>query len=117
MGPFRDGWVEADVEAVIDRNDPDELAFAPIVVSMCPPDYEWALSVCLRLASHPHSQVRANAILGFGHLARTCNRLDKSVVKPLVERALKDDAREVRSHARSAADDIESHLGWVIDRG
>ena len=117
MGPFRDGWTEADVEAVIERGDPDELAFAPIVATLDPPDYEWALSVCLRLAAHPHPQVRANAILGFGHLARTCRRLDEAVVRPLVEAALKDDAHEVNGHAVSAADDIEDYLGWRIDRG
>ena len=117
MGPFRDDWTEAEVEAVIERGNPEELPYAPIVATMNPTDYEWALSVCLRLASHPHPHVRANAILGFGHLARTCRQLDEAVVRPLVESALKDDARAVRGNAASAADDIETYLGWRIDRG
>src|SRR5438094_905299 len=114
MGPFRDRWTEADVEAVIERGDPNELLYAPIVVSMSPPDSEWAESVCLRLASHPHPQVRANAILGFGHLARTLGRLNDAAVRPIIEAGLKDDAREVRNHARTAADDIED---WRIGEG
>jgi hypothetical protein len=116
MGPFREGWTAADVEAVIARGDPNELLYAPIVVSMDPPEYEWAESVCLRLASHSHPQVRANAILGFGHLARTCGRLNETVVRPIVEGGLLDESQAVRGHASSAADDIEVFLGWRIDR-
>jgi hypothetical protein len=31
---------------------------------------EWGEGVCARLANHEHFNVRGNAILGFGHLAR-----------------------------------------------
>lgn len=50
MGPFRDGWTDADVVRVIARGDPAELLYVPIVVSMDPTGRVWAEQVCLRLA-------------------------------------------------------------------
>jgi hypothetical protein len=34
VGPFDAGWTEEDVDAVLRRNDPDELLYVPIVVGM-----------------------------------------------------------------------------------
>jgi len=115
MGPFRDGWTEEDVEVVLRRGDPAELLYVPIVVSMDPPDFEWAQGICIRLAAHSDHTVRGNAILGFGHLARTCRRLDESVVRPLIESALHDTHRYVRGQAFSAADDVKHYLKWSIE--
>ena len=112
MGPFKDGWTEKDVEDVIERGDPEELLYVPIVVSMDPPNPDWSQQVCLRLVDHEHWNVRGNAILGFGHLSRTTGQLDKEVVLPLVMSALGDPHEYVRGHARDAADDIRNYLGW-----
>ena len=76
MGPFRDGWTEADIEAVLANGEPQELLYVPIVVSLDPPDWAWSQAICVRLAGHPDANVRGNAILGFGHLARVCGKLD-----------------------------------------
>ena len=88
MGPFRDGWTEADIEAVLANGEPQELLYVPIVVSLDPPDWAWSQAICVRLAGHPDANVRGNAILGFGHLARVCGKLDEAVVRPLIESAL-----------------------------
>ena len=114
VGPFRDGWVEADVEAVIARGDPGEVGYAPIVASLDPPDCDWALSVCVRLSSHPDLRVRSNALLGFAHLSRTCGRLDEAVVRPLVEAALANP--ELAGRASDVADDLGTYLGWEFSR-
>jgi hypothetical protein len=55
-----------------------------------------------------------NAILGFGHLARTCGKLDPLRVLPLVAAALKDENGYVRGHAHDAAEDIEHYLGVQV---
>ena len=114
MGPFTDGWTEQDVEEVILRGDPEELLYVPIVVSMDPPDPDWSQQICLRLVVHDHWNVRGNAILGFGHLARTTGQLDKDRVLPLVTGALSDPSEYVRGHANDAADDIANYLGWTF---
>lgn len=112
MGPFRGGWVSEDVEQVIAEDNPPDLLYVPIVVSLDPPDCTWATGVCIRLADHVHWNVRGNAILGFGHLARTCRELPRAEVQPLVEAALHDSHSYVRGHAEDAADDIRHFLGW-----
>jgi hypothetical protein len=71
----------------------------------------------VRLAAHQHPQVRANAILGFGHLARTCRRLNEAVVRPLVEMGLVDESLTVRGQAEAAAMDLSQYLGWKIGEG
>lgn len=110
MGPFQDGWTEQDVEAVVSRGVPDELLYVPIVITMDPPDCAWAEAICLSLAKHPHFNVRGNAILGFGHLARTCRCLDLATVSPVIAAALQDEHEYVRGHAEDAAGDVLHYL-------
>lgn len=113
MGPFVAGWTERDVEAAIDRADPQELLYVPIVVGMNAADCQpgWAEEICLRLAAHPHFNVRGNAILGLGHIARTCRVLDTKAAVPVIAAALQDDHEYVRGHAVSAAEDLDTYLG------
>ena len=112
MGPFSDGWTRADVERVIAADDPAELAYAPVVVSMDPPDAAWAADVCCRLSAHPDEWVRGAAILGFGHLARTTGKLDEAVVMPIVKAALTDQSPVVVGKAEDAVSDLQHWLGW-----
>jgi len=112
MEQFSEGWDEAAIEAALLENDPDTLLHVPIIVSLNPPDCAWAERICLTLASHTDAQVRANAILGFGHLARVCGALDEAKVRPIVEAALKDADENVRGQADAAASDINHFLDW-----
>lgn len=114
MGPFKNGWTIEDVHAALARGIPEELLYVPIVISMDPPDCEWAQEICISLTSHSHFNVRGNAILGLGHLARTCRWLDLSRVLPLVSAALEDEHEYVRGHATDAASDISHYLKVVV---
>jgi len=116
MGPFQHGWTRQDVESVMARGDPHELLHVPIVVSMDPPDCAWSEAICLALAQHPQATVRGNAVLGFGHLARTCGCLDLAVAIPVIEAALGDAHAYVRAHAEDAAADLLHFLGVEIAR-
>ncbi|WP_363798899.1 hypothetical protein ABU614_02785 [Lysobacter firmicutimachus] len=116
MPLFQNGWTKGDIETAIGRDRPDELLHVPIMVSMDPPDCAWAEAVCLSLARHPHVNVRGNAVLGLGHLARTCGRLDLSAVVPVLCAALKDPAPYVRDQAETAADDLSHFLDIVVPR-
>lgn len=112
MGPFVSGWTKLDVEAVIARDDPSELLHVPIVVGMNAADCgrEWAETICFRLAGHSHFNVRGNAILGLGHIARTCRALNTAVAIPLISAALSDPHEHVRGQASNAADDLQTFL-------
>lgn len=104
-----------DMAAALDRDDPVELLRAVLAVALRSEDYGWASSICLRLAGHHHFNVRGNAILGFGHLARRFGRLDP-VAQGIIEAGLGDADPYVRGHAHDAADDVQQFLRWRITR-
>ena len=105
------------MEAVLAEGDPLKLLYVPILVSLSSPDSRWSEEVCIRLAVHPDANVRGNAVLGFGHLARLCGELDEASVRPLIESALRDDHAYVRGQATNAADDAAQFLGWHFEGG
>ena len=74
-----DSMPRADVDATVARDHPEELLRAVLSVALHSDDEVWASSSCLRLAAHPHFNVRGNAILGLGHRARRHRRLDSAV--------------------------------------
>jgi hypothetical protein len=104
------------VEAAIRRNEPQELLFAVLSAALYGSSLEWAEEVCRKLAMHEHFNVRGNAILGFGHLARIHGRLDRSIAMPIIEAGMVDSHEFVRGQAHAAADDVEHFLGWSITR-
>jgi hypothetical protein len=105
-----------EIESAISRNDADELSYAVISAALYSDDPSWAEGICLRLAKHEHANVRGNAILGFGHIARIHRRLDEQGVRPLLETALRDESDYVRGQADAAADDVEYFLQWQVYR-
>lgn len=104
-----------EIESAILRDNPEELLYAVISAALYADDADWAESVCLRLASHQHFNVRGNAILGFGHIARIHEKLNKTQVKPIIEAALKDENDYVKGQADGAAEDVEWYLKWKIN--
>lgn len=102
------------VYAAIERDDPDELSLIPIRVSLTDPDLEWSQDICLSLARHHHPQVRGNAVLSLGHLARRFGKLDETRVLPVIESALAESDRIVTGQAIAAADDVSHFLGWNV---
>jgi|SRR5688572_7881779 len=106
----------ADVEAAIGRNQPEDLLRAVLSAALYGRDLEWAQGVCRRLAAHENFNVRGNAILGLGHLARIHGRLDRLVALPIIEAGLIDSHEYVRRQAYAAADDIKHYLGWTVLR-
>jgi hypothetical protein len=94
-------------EAAIHRDDPAELLLVAISVGLYSDDLPWAEQFSLRLAAHPHFNVRGNAVLAFGHLARRFRMLQQSASVDVVRRGLADPDRFVRRQAEAAADDIE----------
>ena len=105
---------EESAEAAIARDEPAELLYVPVAASLYSDDLEWAQRLCVRLARHPHFNVRGNAVLGFAHLARRFRRLDRTAVEPLVAAALLDPDPYVSGHAREAIDDLRHFLGWQL---
>ena len=104
-----------EVEAALERDDPVELMDLVLEVALEDSDREFAETCCVALARHRNAQVRGNAVLGFGHLARRFGRLDGQRVKRLVEKALHDRSDYVREQARGAVEDLATFLSWVFE--
>ena len=105
---------QAEIEAAILRNNPDELSIAVLSVALYAEDVAWAEDVCVRLAAHENEKVRGNAILGFGHIARIHGQLTETKVKRLIESAFDDGSAFVRGQAESAEDDVRFFLDWRL---
>ncbi len=104
-----------EVEQALARNDPEELLRVVIGVALYEEDLGYSQQLCIRLSSHEHFNVRGNAVLGFGHLARRFRTLNKTLVKPIIERSLRDPSDYVRGQAVDAADDVAHFLKWKIE--
>ena len=85
---------------------------ASLVASLLFKELTIAESLCRELFDHEDEQVRGNAVLGFGHLARRFGKLDKKTALPLIESALVDSSDYVRGQAWAAAEDVGHFLGW-----
>ncbi len=104
------------VEDALERDDPIELMDLILEVALESDEREWAQACCAQLAKHRNAQVRGNALLGFGHLARRFGRLDPQRVQRLVEIGLHDRSDYVRAQAESAAEDLTTFLEWHFER-
>lgn len=100
----------------LQRDDPLELQCLIVEVALESTEREWAEWACAQLAKHRNANVRGNALVGFGHLARRFGRLDPNRVKPLIEIALHAHNEHVREQAESAADDVNTFLSWRVER-
>ena len=105
-----------EIEAAISRDNADELLQAVLSAALYSEDGPWAEEICVRLSGHKHFNVRGNAILGLGHIARIHRKLNEVKVKPLIQAGLSDESDYVRKQADAAADDVELFLKWKLDR-
>jgi hypothetical protein len=105
-------FTKAEMEQVIIENDIEKLIFVPLFASLYFEDRDFAYEVCIQLASHPNINVRGCAIEGFEHIARIDGKLDKEIVKPLIEKALFDKSEFIRMKADDTKDGLEHFLKW-----
>lgn len=117
MGPFADGWTTDDVARVIRRDDPAEVLYVPIVVGMSAPDcgVPWATAQCVQLAAHRDAKVRANAMIGLGHIARTSRALDLEVALPVLRAGAVDVDPDVQANARDAISDLRVFMSAAME--
>ena len=108
-------WSHEDVERAICDDDAEALILVAIGVSMHGEDWRYAQDLCVRLSSHPHFNVRGNAVLGFGHVARVHRQLDRTLVQPIIQAALRDENDYIRGQAVCAMDDTTFFLKWHYD--
>jgi len=114
--PSPEAAFRTQIEAAIERDEPEELADLTLRIGQEGEPWEWAQSCCAQLARHRSAVVRMGALAAFGHLARRFGRLDPGRVRRLVQIALHDPNETVRAHADDVADDLLTFLGWELER-
>ncbi|MBI1375649.1 MAG: hypothetical protein GC159_23305 [Phycisphaera sp.] len=104
------------VEEIMSANDIDRLITLPLSLGLYCDDAFWGVGKCIDLAKHGDSRVRGHAIRAFGHFARRFRIGHKELAGPLIASALSDQDTFVREQARIAADEIDTHCLWKVDR-
>jgi hypothetical protein len=105
------------VNALILRNDVKDMLLLSISAALNCTDLDWAEHICIELSMHEDNQVRGNAILSFGHLARIFGVLNDPRIKNIVKQGLCSDDKYVHSQAITAAYDLSDFLGWDLSEG
>src|SRR5438270_9357166 len=100
-------WTRELIERALVEDDPEVLLHAVIAASMYDDDWRYAQDLCIRLSTHRHFNVRGNAVLGFGHVARVHGKLDQVLVLPILNSGLNDENDYIRSQAEAAKEDTE----------
>lgn len=101
-----------EVLAAINRDEPDVLLYAVLSAALYDPDPAWAVGISLQLVTHPHYNVRGNAVLALGHIARLHGWLPRDEAQAALEAGLQDPDEYVRGQADDATSDVEHFLGW-----
>jgi hypothetical protein len=106
---------QQELDEALRQNDASQLRAMVLAVALYGADRSKAEDLSRKLSSHSDEEVRGNALLALGHLARLFKVLS-SDVKALIEEGLHDSSTYVRGQAWAAAEDVEHYLGWSISR-
>ncbi|MDO3410524.1 hypothetical protein QWJ34_12200 [Saccharibacillus sp. CPCC 101409] len=110
-----DALSDREIREILERGDPGELRLLPFSVGMYHRNWKYAQRICLDLTQHEDANVRANAVFGFAHIARTKGCLDKRLVKPVILRELREN-RLNRGMIKDAIGDINLFMKWDLAR-
>lgn len=107
-----ENYSQAEIDHAVKDDDAERLRLMVLSVALYSGDYEFSEKFCVQLSNHEHFNVRGNAILGFGHIARIHGKLNEELIKPIVRTALNDENEFVRAQADDATDDTKHFLKW-----
>lgn len=105
---------EAEVLDAIASDDVERLRLVCIELGMHHDNWKFIQDIAVRLSDHPDTWVRRNALFGIEYAARFRGRIEKNVVKPVLLRALRDEASEVSSFAEEVIATVNQLMGWNI---
>ena len=102
-----------DVIRTLNNGKKSELVLLPLGIGEYFPDWKFAQDICLQLAGSEDEKISANACLGLAYVARTKNKLEKYLVKPVFIRELRRH-QEFKWRVLDAIADINKYLGWNL---
>jgi len=86
----------------------EDICRALISLAHHDPDWQWVQQKCFEFIRHRDKEIRANAALCLGHLARIHRKLDKQRAISTLRKMLSDP--ELAGRAQDVLDDIEMYL-------
>lgn len=98
----------------IARDDVERLRTLPIDLAFHHENWRFIQDVCVRLSEHRDPCVRSGSLHGLQYTVRFRGKVEKSVVKPVLLRALKDSDPFVAQVARDVIDDINFVMKWRL---
>jgi hypothetical protein len=99
-------------DAVARGGDTHALSRIAVSIALADDDLDWSTAFLLSLARHENANVRGNALLGFGHLARRFRAIANTAsVAAAITAGLADADAFVRGQADAAADDFQHFIG------
>lgn len=105
-------FTKAEIEQALIEDDVEKLIYVSLFASLHFEERRVAEEICIKLANHPHSSVRAMAIESFEHLARIDGKLNKNIIKPIIEKSLNDKNEFVRGKAEETKKATIYYLKW-----
>ncbi|MBW7473877.1 hypothetical protein K0T92_03900 [Paenibacillus oenotherae] len=91
---------------LINSDNPGTIVNGLLSLTFNADDGEFVQELMVHYTQHKNENIRGIAILCFGHIARIHATVNKELIIPLINDALKDESSFVRGHAHSALDDI-----------
>lgn len=105
-------------DAIARSGDPHAVSRIALSVALADDDLDWSTAFLLSLVAHDNANVRGNALLGFGHLARRFRAIaDSASVAAAITAGLADADAFVRGQADAAADDFQQFIGPLPSAG
>jgi hypothetical protein len=97
-----------DLEKLVESGNENAIVEALLSAAYYDPDWRWVQGLCLRFLDHADRNVRWNAAICLGHIARIHRNLDLELVLPKLL-ALKGDP-SIASSVEEALEDIRFFL-------
>ncbi|WP_072988297.1 hypothetical protein [Clostridium cavendishii] len=104
-----------EIKKILENGIVEELLTLSLSVGQYNKKWKYAQDVCVKLAEHEDSAVRANAVLGLAYIARTKGKLEKHIVKPIILRELSENV-EFRWRIIDAIEDINVFMKWNLGK-
>ena len=103
-----------EAEAIARAGEAYALSRIAVAIALADEDLVWSTTFLLALTKSEHVNVRGNALLGFGHLARRFRAIPNTrAVAAAITEGLADADAFVRGQADAAADDVRQFIGPI----
>lgn len=100
-----------DIKRIMESGTIEELIVLPLSIGEYYPNWKHAQDLCIKLSEHDDERVRANAALGLAYIARTKNKLEKHIVKPVLLKLLRE-CTEQKWRIIDSIQDINIYMKW-----